>query len=158
MSSSSGTNPDIASERSREDRFKELELILEAKKNINSLVGTMYSVFFSLEGFLVYAYFIVNSIGARVSIAVFGAIVLVGLAMVTRRFQGTNDRCDNRARELETSLNVRVVRNYFPNAADTRPASRLAEPRMHATLAAVDWVLVGMWAVLAMLSIAGLLS
>lgn len=157
MNGASDSSAEPGAEHTRRDRFRELELILEAKKNINSLVGTMYSVFFSLEGFLVYAFFTLHDIDARVSIAMFGSVVLVGLAIVTGRFQGTNDRCDARARELETALGVKVVLNYFPPEDSKKTNSLLGEPRMHATLAAVDWVLVAMWIVLATLSAGGFL-
>ena len=43
-----------ASTPSREEVLKEVELILEAKKNINSILTTMCSVFYSLAAFLVY--------------------------------------------------------------------------------------------------------
>lgn len=141
-------------ERSREERLKELELILEAKKNINSIVTTMYSIFFSLEGFLLYGFFVLGATSARVSIAFFGASCLVGLALVTLRTKGTNDRCDARGRELEPELGAKVLLNY-DNTSDTRYPTWLYRATMHGTLMAIDAVLVLMWIGLAGLSIAG---
>src|SRR5713226_7943671 len=84
--------PSGKQDRSREDIFRELELILDAKKNINSIVVAMYSVFYSLEGFLLYGFYALGSVAARVSIAFFGAICLLGLVLVTLRTKGTNNR------------------------------------------------------------------
>ncbi len=135
-------------ERSREDVFRELELILEAKKNINSVILTLYSVFYSLEGFLLYGFFVIDAIAARQSIAFFGALCLIGLFVVTIRTQGTNTRCDLRAQELEKANEIRVILNYDNSQGQGSPRF-LFRATMHGTLKAIDAVLIGMWIVLA---------
>jgi len=141
-------------ERTRKDVFRELELILEAKKNINGIITAMYSVFLALEGFLLYGFFVLSTESARVSIAIFGAVALLGLAVVTVRTQGTNDRCDNRAHRLETVLGVQVMLNYRNVEASGWPKF-LFRARMHDTLFWVDIALVAFWVVLAILALLG---
>src|SRR3989442_14158818 len=138
-------------DRSREDVFRELELILEAKKNINSIIVAMYSVFFSLEGFLLYGFYVIGTVAARVSIAFFGAICLLGLLLVTLRTKGTNDRCDRRAKELEEHLGIRVILNYDNSGERGRPGF-IFRATMHATLLMVDVLLFFMWIALAALA------
>lgn len=139
--------------RSREDVFRELELILEAKKNINSVILTLYSVFYSLEGFLLYGFFVIDAMAARESIAFFGALCLIGLFVVTIRTQGTNTRCDRRAQELEKANGIRVILNY-DNSEEQRNPRFLFRATMHGTLKAIDVVLVAMWVILAALAAA----
>ncbi len=144
-----------APERSREDVFRELGLILEAKKNINAIILTLYSVFYSLEGFLLYGFFVIDGTAARGSIAFFGALCLMGLFVVTMRTQGTNTRCDHRARELEEAHGIRVILNY-DNSEEQRSPRFLFRATMHGTLKAIDVVLVVLWVILAALAAAHL--
>ncbi len=138
-------------DRSREDIFREIELILEAKKNINAIVVAMYSVFYSLEGFLLYGFYVLGTVAARISIAFFGAICLVGLLLVTLRTKGTNERCDLRAKELEEPHGIRVILNYDNSGERGRPRF-IFRATMHATLMVVDALLFFMWIVLAVLA------
>ncbi len=141
----------MTQERPREDVFRELELILEAKKNINSIITTMYSVFYSLEGLLLYSFYVIGTVPARVSVAFFGALCLVGLLLVTLRTKGTNDRCDRRAKELEEPHGIRVILNY-DNSSEHRRPRFIFRATMHGTLMAVDALLFSMWIVLAVLA------
>jgi len=138
-------------EQTREDALKELELILSAKQNINSITVTMYSIFFSLEGFLVFGFFQLTSLAGRLAIAAFGVLCLLALLLVTIRAHGTNDRCDKHAIELEKRWGFRVLSNYDNTEQEGWP--RFAyRATMHGTLTRVDQLLIGGWIVMGVLA------
>jgi len=127
--------------RLRREVVKEIELVLEAKKNSNAILTTMYSVFFAIEGGLVLSFYLVNSLTAAVGIAVFGELTILCLALVTVRSRATNNNCDQRAVALERAMGMRVVSNYVPEPG--KPLSGLV--RVHATLLIFDLVVLGLW-------------
>lgn len=142
--------------RTRDDVLKELELILEAKKNINSIITTLYAVFYSLEGFLLYGFYVLTQIPARASLGFFRALCLGGLLLVTLRTQGTNHQCDLRGAELESKFDLKVFGNY-DNSSEIRWPNFLFRATMHGTLMVVDAGFIVMWIVLVSLAFAGVI-
>lgn len=137
-------------DRTREDIFKELELVLEAKKNINTILTTMYSVFFSVAAFLVYAFYTLESFAGRITVSFFGFALMLGLMAVTRRARGTNSRCDDRARELEKTNGLKVIWAYDVE----NEAGFFGKLTMHSTLMVVDALFAILWVTLAILLLA----
>jgi hypothetical protein len=137
-------------DRNREDIFRELTLLLEAKKNINSILTTMYSVFFSVSAFLIYAFYTLTSMAGRITVSLTGAAIMFGLMLVTIRAEGTNRRCDVRAQRLEKAHDLEILSTYD----NTAESGRLNRITMHGTLTALDVLLGVFWIILAVLVIA----
>jgi hypothetical protein len=130
--------------RTRKEVIKEIELVLEAKKNVNTILTTMYSVFFAIEGGLVLAFYLAPSNPGKLGIASFGWLTMLCLLLVTLRARATNTNCDSRAVQLEKSLGMRIISNYVPE--DGKPVAGLI--RIHNTLAVFDVLVLALWPVL----------
>ena len=92
----------------REEMIKELELVLEAKKNINNLLLTITSIFYALNGVLLSFTITTDSKPHVLFIPLFGIISMILFSFIVGRMRSTNDNCDNRAWHIEEILGFEV--------------------------------------------------
>lgn len=105
----------------RSEMVKELELILEAKKNINNIFLTAMMIFYALNGILI-SIAVSNQSGQGVEmIAYFGIISMVLFIFITGRMRSTNTKCDRRAKVIEDKLGFEVIKNYSTDNCPHRP-------------------------------------
>lgn len=101
--------------------IKELELILEAKKNINNIFLTVMTVFYALNGVLISIAISNQSSQGVEMIAYFGIISMVLFIFITGRMRSTNTKCDRRAKIIEDELGFEVIKNYSTDNCPHRP-------------------------------------
>lgn len=133
-------------ENSREESIKELELILEAKKNINNLLLTIMSIFYALNGALLTITITTTDKPRLIFIPLFGIISMFLFSLIVGRMWSTNDNCDNRAWEIEEKLGFKVIKNYKTECS-YKP-SWLFKTKMHKTIMVFNLIIILIWIIL----------
>lgn len=124
--------------------IKELELILEAKKNINNIFLTVMTIFYALNGVLISITVSNQSTeGIRV-IATFGIISMVLFVLITGRMRSTNTNCDRRAKYIEDKLGFEVIKNYSTKNCPHRP-KLLHRVSLHISVMTFNFIIILLW-------------
>lgn len=125
--------------------IKELELILEAKKNINNIFLTVMTVFYALNGVLISLTVQYGSVDGIIFISLFGIISMIMFIFITGRMRSTNSKCDNRANILEDKLGFEIIKNYSTDNCPYRPRFLYTQP-LHRIVMFFNFIIILIWA------------
>lgn len=128
----------------RKEMRKELELILEAKKNINNIFLTVMTVFYALNGVLISIAVSNQSSQGVEMIAYFGIISMVLFIFITGRMRSTNTKCDRRANVIEDELGFEVIKNYSTKNCPHRLKFLHTIP-LHVTVIIFNFIIIIIW-------------
>ena len=137
----------VETENPREELIKELELILEAKKNINNLLLTIMSIFYALNGALLTITIATPTKPGLLFIPIFGIISMILFSLIVGRMRSTNDNCDNRAWDIEDKIGFKVIKNYKTTECPYKP-SWLYRTKMHSTIMYFNLIIIVVWLIL----------
>lgn len=135
----------------KKDKIKELELVLEAKRNINNLLLTIMTVFYALNGILLSITVSNQSLTRIEMIPIFGIISMIFFSLITGRMRSTNTNCDKRAEFIENKLNFEVIKNYSIEKCPHKPRFLYAIP-MHRTIMLFNTVIIFIWIIILLYS------
>ena len=130
--------------KTRDEFIKELELVLEAKKNINNLLLTTMSIFYALNGGLLTIAITSNVKPSLFFIPVFGMISMILFSFIVGRMRCTNDNCDERAWVIEKELGFEVITNYKTDKCSYHPRW-LYNKKMHSTIMLFNLIIIFVW-------------
>jgi len=128
----------------RGEMIKELELILEAKKNINNIFLTVTTVFYALNGVLI-SITVTNQTHKGIEmIAFFGIISMTLFILITGRMRSTNTKCDRRAEYIEEKLGFEVIKNYSTKNCPHKPKWLYTIP-LHIAVMIFNFIIIFIW-------------
>ena len=128
----------------RKEMRKELELILEAKKNINNIFLTVMTIFYALNGVLISIAVSNQSSQGVEMIAYFGIISMVLFIFITGRMRSTNTKCDRRAKVIEDKLGFEVIKNYSNKNCPHWPRFLYTIP-LHVSVMFFNFIIILIW-------------
>jgi hypothetical protein len=128
----------------RKEKIKELELVLEAKKNINNLLLTIMSIFYALNGVLLSITITASSKPYVLFIPLFGITSMILFSFIVGRMRSTNDNCDRGAWDIEKLLGFEVITNYKTDKYDYYP-KWLHNKKMHLTIMFFNLIIMIIW-------------
>lgn len=128
----------------RKEMRKELELILEAKKNINNIFLTIMTIFYALNGVLISIAVSNQSSQGVEMIAYFGITSMILFIFITGRMRSTNTKCDRRANVIEDKLGFEVIKNYSTKNCPHWPKFIHSIP-LHVTVMIFNFIIIIIW-------------
>jgi hypothetical protein len=127
--------------------IEELKLVTDMKKNVNTLLMSVMSVFYALNGVLIVLAVGSQWYGETIPISFFGIALMIAFVFIAARLRSTNGNCDERALEIENQIGFQVVKNYQLANTDFWPAW-LYKFSLHGIVIFFSWILVAIWVLL----------